>query len=227
MTIREAEKRLGIRLNMPGTPLKRILEEKSSLLGPDTILKVKRRIYQNMVDYLEAGGYPTEADPDFKEANISVIVAATIYPIIAQFKRETKRALHISYEKEITSIDSSTSGMEEFVVMDYISYDQMKYVLVVVEAKKTSLGEAMKQCFLSLKDMWDCNGGGTVYGFVTMGDFWRMVSFDGTFKKSQVVGLLFETMAEEEERWMADYSILVDCLNVALSNGGKDPVEVA
>ncbi|KAG0637672.1 pyridoxal phosphate-dependent transferase [Tuber brumale] len=225
MTIRAAEKRLGIRFNMAGIPPKKMLEGKIRLLGPDTILKVKRRVYQNMVDYLEAGGYPGEDDPDFKEANISVIVAATIYPTIAQFKRETKRALHISCEKEITSTDSSTSGIEEFVVMDYISYDQMRYVLVV-EAKKASLGEATKHCFLSLKDMWDCNGGGTVYGFVTMGDFWRMVSFDGTFKRSQVVGLLFETMAEEEERWIADYSIVVDCLNVALSNGGKDPGEV-
>jgi len=194
-------------------------------LGPDVILKLKRKIYQDLVHYIRAEGYPTEANVDFKEANINDIVAFTIIPVVSQFICETKRKLRLSREKEITSKDSSTSGMEEFVVMDYISYDEMKYVLVA-EAKKASLGEARKQCFLSLKDMRDCNGGGTVYGFITMGDSWRMVSFDGEFKLSQKIELLFETMDEEEERWMADYSILVDCLNVALSNGGKDPVAV-
>ncbi|RPA93393.1 hypothetical protein L873DRAFT_1705418 [Choiromyces venosus 120613-1] len=109
--------------------------------------------------------------------------------------------------------------------MDYISLNQMKYVLVV-EAKKVSLVEARKQCFLSMKDMRDCNGGGTVYGFVTMGDAWTMISFDGKFKISEKIQLLFDTMGNDEEKWMANYSILIECCNVALSNGAKDLAEV-
>ncbi|RPA88901.1 hypothetical protein L873DRAFT_1634033, partial [Choiromyces venosus 120613-1] len=100
--------------------------------------------------------------------------------------------------------------------MNLISYNKMKYVLIV-EAKKVSLRNVRKQCFLAMKDMWDYNGGGTVYGFVTMGDDWRMISYDGKFQMSERVGLLFETMGQNEKRWMADYSILVECLNVALS----------
>ncbi|RPB01533.1 hypothetical protein L873DRAFT_1803235 [Choiromyces venosus 120613-1] len=145
--------------------------------------------------------------------------------MIAQFKRETKWKLHLSRQKEITLIDSSTSGMEEFVVMDYISHDQIKYILIV-EAKKASLGEARKQCFLSLKNMWDCNGGGTVYGFVTMVDSWRMISFDGTFKMSEKIELMFDSMDKDKERWMAAYSILIDYFNVALSNSAKGLVKV-
>ncbi|KAG0124740.1 pyridoxal phosphate-dependent transferase [Tuber indicum] len=225
ITIREAEDRLGLRLNIPGVPLERILEGKRGSLGPDSLLKLKRKIYQNLVDNIESGGYPTEADADFKEADINDIVAATIRPVIAQFRRETKRDLHLAREKEITSKDFSTGGVEEFVVMDYISYNRMEYVLVV-EAKKASLGEAVKQCFLSLKDMWDSNDGGTVYGFITQGDSWRMISFDGTFKLSKRIDLLFDDMGEKEEEWMADYSILVECLDVALTNGGKDPIGV-
>ncbi|KAG0637269.1 hypothetical protein HOY80DRAFT_1002797 [Tuber brumale] len=125
----------------------------------------------------------------------------------------------------MTSKDFSTSGMEEFVVIDYISYNQMKYVLVV-EAKKASLGEAIKQCFLSLKDMRDYNDSGIFYGFITQGDSWRMISFDGTFKLSKKIELMFDDMGEKEEEWMADYSTQVECLDVALTNGGKDPVEV-
>ncbi|RPB01494.1 hypothetical protein L873DRAFT_1803199 [Choiromyces venosus 120613-1] len=100
----------------------------------------------------------------------------------------------------------------------------MKYILIV-EAKKASLGEARKQCFLSLKNMRDRNGGGTVYGFVTMGDSWRMISFDGTFKMSEKIELMFDSMDKNVERWMAAYSILIDYFNVALSNGAKDPVK--
>jgi hypothetical protein len=41
--------------------------------------------------------------------------------------------------------------MEKFVVMNLISLSEETFVLVV-EAKKASLGEARKQCFLSMKD---------------------------------------------------------------------------
>ncbi|KAG0640715.1 pyridoxal phosphate-dependent transferase [Tuber brumale] len=224
ITIPEAEKRLGLRLDLRGTPVKQMLEGKHVLLGPDMILKLKREIYRALVHYIRAEGYPTEANVDFKEANINDVVAFTIVPIVSQFTCETERKLRLSREKEITSKDSSTSGMEEFVVMDFISYDEMKYVLVV-EAKGAALGEAIKQCFLALKDMRDVNSGGTVYGFVTKGDSWRMTSFDGTFTVSNKIQLLFDTMDVSEEEWMADYSVIVECLNVALSSGGKGPVE--
>ncbi|CUS11656.1 unnamed protein product [Tuber aestivum] len=225
MTIHEAQDRLGIRLDLDPVPVRRMLEGKRALLVPDMILKLKRKIYQDLANYIQVGGYPTEASADFREGHINDIVAFTICPIIGQFNHVTKQKLRLAREKVITAVDSATGGMEEFVVMDYISHNQEGYVLVV-EAKKASLGEALKQCFLSLKDMRDYNGRGTVYGFVTMGDSWRMISFDGEFTVSQKIELLFESMGAEGERWMADYSILVECLNVALSNGGKDLAEV-
>ncbi|KAG0133218.1 hypothetical protein HOY82DRAFT_538324 [Tuber indicum] len=221
----KAEDRLGIKLDLPGTLVRRMLEDKITLLGPETILKAKRTIYECLVRYIEAGGYPTMADGDLKVASINKIAALTVDPIIGLFKQETNKKLSLTRKKEITSIDSRTRGMMEFVVMDHIPFQQKKYILVVV-AKKVSLGEARKQCFLSLKDMRDCNGGGTVYGFITKGDTWRMVSFDGTFKISNQMHLMFDGMAKEEEEWMAHYSILIDCFNVALSDGAKDLVKV-
>ncbi|KAG0135870.1 hypothetical protein HOY82DRAFT_536516 [Tuber indicum] len=110
---------------------------------------------------------------------------------------------------EITSKDSSTSGMGEFVAMNYISHRQ-KHNALIAEAKKVSLGESRQQCFLAMKDMWDCNGGGTVYGFGTMGDSWRMISFDGSFKMCEKIELMFDCTGKIEERWMAAYSILID-----------------
>ncbi|KAG0137885.1 hypothetical protein HOY82DRAFT_588833 [Tuber indicum] len=184
MKIPEAERRLNVHLILPGIPVQEMLEVKSLLLGPDTILEIRRTVYRGLVRYMNVLRYPSKANPDFKEANINDVVILTIYPILDKFKQETGRKLELSREKGLTSKDSSTSGMGESVAMDYISLYERKYILVV-EAKKVSLGEARKQCFLTMKDMWDCNGGGTVYRFITMGDFWRMITFDGEFKITQ------------------------------------------
>ena len=58
-------------------------------LGMDAIRRVKEKLYDLMLDHLEIEGYPTEADPDFKEANISDLVLFVISPIISDFKRKT------------------------------------------------------------------------------------------------------------------------------------------
>lgn len=169
MSLLEAEDRLGIALALRGTPVKTMLEGKSINAGKEGILQVKEKVYDGLVGQLEIEGYLTEADPDFKEANITNLVIFIMHPILRYFRQQTGRDLRLRREKE------------EFVVMDSVSLREKSFVLVV-EAKKVSLGEARKQCFLSLKDMRDNNGGGSVYGFITTGDSWRMVSYDGTFR---------------------------------------------
>ena len=54
-----------------------------------------------------------------------------------------------------------------------------KFVLIF-EGKRSSVGEAMKQCLLALQDARDNNGEGKVYGFITVGDHWRMLCYDGS-----------------------------------------------
>ena len=71
--------------------------------------------------------------------------------------------------------------MKKFVVIDYISHNQVSYMLII-QVKKVSFGEVRKQCILALMNMRDCNGRYAVYyGFVTMGNFWRIVLYDSTF----------------------------------------------
>ncbi|KAF8417262.1 hypothetical protein BGX38DRAFT_714777 [Terfezia claveryi] len=85
--------------------------------------------------------------------------------------------------------------------MDLISVMEEKFVLIV-EAKRASTGQAMKQCVLSLKDAWDNNEGGEVYGFVTSGNQWRMFKFDGkSFVATEEFMVLFESMKEDKKRW--------------------------
>ncbi|KAF8423837.1 hypothetical protein EV426DRAFT_601366 [Tirmania nivea] len=232
MSTAEAEKRLGLRIRSLKTiPVDEMLKRENGqhrLEEDDVTLQTKRKVYEQIVQYLEIEGEPTEADPDFKEGNINHLVYATISPILRDFRRKTgRKSIQLRSEKVIVSTDGKTGGTEEFVVMDLISVSEESFVFIV-EAKKSSFGEAMKQCLLAMKDARDNNGGGVMYGFVTTGESWRMFRYDGiSFEKTEKMDVLFETMGENEERWMKDYSVLVDCMDIALDKGGIDNNKVA
>jgi len=77
----------------------------------------------------------------------------------------------------------------------------------------------MKQCLLGMKGMKDRGARGEVYGFITTGEVWRMLKYDGeSFRLTTKFSVLFGGMEYRKETWMKDYSVLVDCMNVALSN---------
>lgn len=153
--------------------------------------------HDRIVEYLIIEGYTTDANPYFKESNVSNLVLYTIGPILTDFILKTGReSLQLLREKEIA--DSATGRLEEFVMMDLISVKERNYVLTI-EAKRSSLGEAMKQCFLTMKDARDSNGG-NVYGFVTIGETWRVLKYDGMFQMSEKMDILFDTMDNGKER---------------------------
>jgi len=91
---------------------------------------------------------------------------------------------------------------------------------MIIEAKRGSIWETMKQCLLSLKDAGENNGGGEVYGFLTTGDSWRMVRYDEAFRMTEKIDTLFYTMDEARQRWVNDYSVVVDCMYMVVTNGG-------
>ncbi|RPA93669.1 hypothetical protein L873DRAFT_1704130 [Choiromyces venosus 120613-1] len=107
--------------------------------------------------------------------------------------------------------------------MEQISATEERFVLMI-EGKRSSLVDGMKQCLLSLKDMRDNNGGGDVYGFVTTGATWRMFRDDGrALQMSPRMNVVFDRIEVDQGGWMEDYSALVDCMFSALSNGGTFP----
>ncbi|RPA94614.1 hypothetical protein L873DRAFT_1700785 [Choiromyces venosus 120613-1] len=104
--------------------------------------------------------------------------------------------------------------------MDFIVVGGRKFVFVV-EAKKSSVRQAKRQCLLALKDIWDNNGGGIVYGFVTSGEQWQMIRYDGmALTQTYRFQVLFQNMGQEKEIWMKEASVIVDCIHTALRSGG-------
>ena len=111
------------------------------------------------------------------EANINDLVYTILSPIIEDFICKTGRnEVSLYRERQLVSVDSKARGYEEFVVLDRISVRGRVYPYYRSNDHfYTSLGAAMGQCVLALKDMRDRNGRGIVYGFITTRGGWRML----------------------------------------------------
>jgi len=44
---------------------------------------------------------------------------------------------------------------------------------------------------------------------------------DGSFLVTNRIEVVFDTMGRDEKKWMRDFSVIVDCVYAALSDGGK------
>jgi len=63
----------------------------------------------------------------------------------------------------------------------------------IIEAKRSFVAKALRQCLLAMYDMRANNGRGKVYGFVTTGEFWQMLEYDGAFfQKSNTIVVTVE-----------------------------------
>jgi len=191
-------------------------------IGGDAIKATKEKVYARLVEYLQFQCYPSELNPNFKEANLNELVFYTIGPILSDFKNETEHDIRLKRRRQepiFTDSDSQTEAIEEFMV-DEISVMERSFV-VIMETKPSSRGEATRQCLLAMEEMRNLNGKGQVYGFITTGEDWRMVKYDGvTFQMAEKFTVLFHTMGKDKDRWMREGSFLVDCIMVALYNGG-------
>ncbi|KAF8416005.1 hypothetical protein EV426DRAFT_688018 [Tirmania nivea] len=223
MTIAQAEERLNIRLDeVPGMSVGEMLEIAKDSVKKEDVDAMKEKIYERLLDHIEAEGYPTEANVEFKEPNVSDLVYSIVAPTVADFRRKTGRKLRLTREKRIVSTDNTVLGEEEFVVMDRVSVTEQKFVCIV-EGKGSSTGEGVKQCLLAMKDAWDNNAmkESFLYGFVTTGEDWMLYRYDGTsFVVTEKLRVLFKTMDKDKRRWIDNYSVVVDCLYSVLSDGG-------
>ncbi|KAG0138683.1 hypothetical protein HOY82DRAFT_544544 [Tuber indicum] len=225
VSMRETEEKLDMifsKFEPFCTPVDQMLAQaKPTIKGLSThqVRKAKEMVYQNIVQYLTGEGYPTEELEDYNEANLNDLVLLIILPILTELKGETGCSLLLRREQEIPPTDSEPGSFQQFVRMDFIGVRDKRFVLVV-EAKKSTVGQAKWQCMLVLKDVWDNNGGGIVYGFVTCGTEWQMIQYDGMgFTQTDNLWVLFTNMRQERERWMKECSVIVDCIYMALRSG--------
>jgi len=219
MSLVAAEKRLGLNFQTfvsEATSVDRMLAEAGCVGGNivDAIINgMKQKVSSNIFEYLNFEGYPTEACPDFKRANINDLILYIIGPILWGFNIVLGEGnVVLRREKEIISPDSKTGGCGEFVVVEESWVNDL---LILIIESKPCLGEAIKHCLLAMKDMWSSNAKGKVYGFIMTGEDWRMASYDGiTPQMTEKFTVSLTTKSRDQ------VSVLVDCIIAALRSGG-------
>jgi len=188
-------------------------------LGEEEIQQIKEKIYGRIVEYGDGEDFPAEANPDFGIANVEDLVYTIVNPIITAFKRTTRQK-SFSTKKAITALGSNASSYLHPVKTNIIGLESQEFI-VLVETMSESLGEAMLLCMLTMKDLAEDNSIFVVCGFVTTGEFWEMVRFDGrVFTPTETLQVLFSTMAQDKESRLKEAAIVVDCLHLALRSGG-------
>ncbi|PUU79528.1 hypothetical protein B9Z19DRAFT_1125034 [Tuber borchii] len=204
-TIQEAQERLGTTLDSlahDAIPVEKMLEQCKSLGAVESERnELKRKVYKTIVQLLHVTGYPTKGDPDFGVANTGDLICLILFPIISHFQHKTGRSVRLRRDKEILSEESEMGDREEYLTMALILVDGQELILVI-GAKECFVEEAIKQCLLTMKDMRDRNGVGEVYGFVTTGETWQMLSYDGAFRMTRKMDVLFDGMDRDPELWL-------------------------
>ena len=224
-TRKEVEQRIGMTLrDLHATAIS--VEEMLALAryNPDkevieAMKSTKEEVYKGLARCLRIEGHET-----LMEANVNDLVVFIIHPTIDEFMQRTgRKTIQLFREKQLIGEDEETGGYEEFVVVDRIEITEERYILII-EAKRESLGAAMSQCLLAMKDMGDQNHGDVVYGFITTGDSWRMLRYDSdrSFLVTNKIETVFDTMGRDEEKWMREFSVIVDCVYAALGEVKKD-----
>lgn len=209
MTFVEAERRLGFKLNtLNETPV-------AEMFGSGNPSKVfcdlvKNEVYEEIIRYIRVFGIPKDWDPTFNEISLLHLFYAVITPIIDTYIRETDGG---DIRLQVGPQDGGTMG---FVPVDVMLVKGKKPIFIV-KPKRASMGQAVKQCLLLMKDARDLHGEDVVFGFITTGKGWWMLSYNGkSFKITEEMVVLFHSMGRDKERWMKDFSMLVDCMVLAL-----------
>lgn len=228
---KDVEQRIGTtlrRLHSTAISIEEMLELLLAGYSPDKedteiIKSIKNEVYKGLVRCLRVEGHEMLMD-----TNVNDLVLFIIIPTIDEFmQRAGRNDIQLFRKKQLMAEDEETGGYEEFMVIDKIEITGKRYILII-EAKKESLGAAIGQCLLAMKDMGDRNQGGVVYGFVTTGDSWRMLRYDGaSCIITDKIEAVFDTMGRNKQRWVKDFSVIVDCVYLALGNGwiaGKENV---
>ena len=213
MDMQETEKRLGLMFHefekhaISTSQMLADVKPEIKGLGEEQVERAKENIFNSIVDLIKIQGYPTESNDNFNKASVNDLVFFILLPIYTAFRRETGRELRLQREKDTISTD-------------FIGVGDRKYVFVV-EAAKSSIGQAKRACMLALKEMGDNNPGGVIYGLVTSGDVWQIIRYQREiFTQTDPVQAVFRAMEHDKAKWFKESSIIVDCLDAALRSEG-------
>ena len=190
----------------------------NNLLQKTAPEELKKKIFERLIDCMDSEGFPEATIAPMNESVATDYVGMILIAMVAHRNRTMHHdELILSREKQIISKDEQFGENMEFVIFQVINDESTRYVLVV-EAKCDSLGKGLTQLLLGLKSTWDINNDQkSVYGFVTTGINWQLVTYDGqTWKLSESSTVLLGNMEKQEDRWLKNNTQTLDAIYTIL-----------
>lgn len=182
--------------------------------------QLKKAIFERLSDCIESEGFPEATIYPLNESVITDNVGVILQAIVSYCRVTNNRNdLRLIREKQIISIDEQFGENMEFVRMQAINVDSNRY-MIVVEAKRDSLGKGLTHLLLALKSMWNINNDQKlVYGFITTAIDWQLIIYDGeTWKLSERTTVLLPNMRKKQDRWLTNNTQLLDVVYSILSS---------
>ncbi|KAF8420105.1 hypothetical protein EV426DRAFT_719599 [Tirmania nivea] len=148
--------------------IRSVAESESEGVGQKVFKEIKEMVYNRILEFLDT------------EALLCIFLSERGY---------AGRDIIIEREREISSEHAEVSGNLDFVLIDLITPagskdDYVSNYVLVVECERSSYAAAKRRRMLSMKDMRESNGGGD-YDFVTTGEDWQLIHYNGVFTQSE------------------------------------------
>ncbi|CAF0914543.1 unnamed protein product [Adineta steineri] len=182
--------------------------------------ELKKKIFDRLTDCMNSEGFPEATIAPINESVVTDYVGLILMAMVAYSNRTTHRnELMLLREKQIISKDEQYGENIEFVTTQMVHVRNTRYILVV-EAKRDSLGKGLIQLLLALKSMSDINNDQKmVYGFVTTAINWQLITYDGQlWKLSEPAVALLGNMGTKEDRWLKQNTQILDVIFTVLSS---------
>jgi len=190
----------------------------SEVIQMSSVQALKEKVYEYMLKYLQVKKYPIQIR--LEEVNVNHLVLYILGPIIqvVNFQNTSRRSIKVQRVMEIVGLNSQTRGYKKFVVNDRISIiDQVS--IFVIESKHTKLDLGIRQCLLAMYDIFNYREKGKGYGFVTIGEEWRMIVYDGSkYQMTESFFAVFGEIDTNKNLWIEECWIVAECVLVAWGN---------
>jgi len=176
--------------------------------------ELKEGIFKRLIDCIRSEGFPEATISPMNEAVVADFVAIILQTTISYYKRKSNHLdLKLSRKNEIVSKDKQVRGRIEFLVIQKIIFNQIRYKFVV-ETKCDSLGKGLPQLLFAVKSAYDANADKqVVYGFLTTGIRWQAIRYDGhSWSLSEPTIILIENMENQQNRWLQNNTQILDVI---------------
>ena len=140
MNVQETEKRLGLMFcqfeKHAISASQMLADAKPEIkgLGEEQVKRTKEKVFGNIIESIEGGGYPAESEDNWNNAMVRSLVAFILLPILSAFRQETGRSVRLQ---------RGDRKVGDTISANFVTFGDRKLVFIV-EAAQPSIWPAKR-----------------------------------------------------------------------------------